>query len=548
MDATISSWSAVSSSVMMRTASSVLSKTSAAVKEKDSLTEAYLPDFFLAKDLTPRTSELLILGLKHRDKLLNLTNLDAGGISEAQVALVETLRAQRQLEAQLPPVTDAFSLGIRTKKMEVAEFASWRRRECQMAEVNAKRLSLVKEVLQKYLKEHVYARIEKKLTLVRGHKDAETTKYVLTAERTRNKIIRKLRAMQLKTLQTVNGLGTVGKEKELNKLRLLEKLDCFKVIEAAEHQTKFKPLFEVEVQDLKTVEGLNSIDLPKRKTVFNAPPEVTTAANKDKLTAALRLIKTEINWRARAKAQAVINKAAGMSADALGLTATSGEGGKEETPRFPRPRSVDADEAESFRVLRGLERQAEMEASLETRKLLIAELRAAEKETTLIYSDETLEAVEGTIGEVVSQALDDLSKELVRLQEEQRLAVAVFAIVRERRMKEAEEAGRRQHEELRRDREDEIFRQIMEVNRGTVTSYIEDIIGRTIDNMVVEIPAEDEKAEAGIADVVVDVVKNFLFPHIDRGEVHRKLVDKRTAVSRAAVAALNVLVDQIIML
>ena len=556
MEVTISSWSAVSSSVLMRASSSSLKSQSQSVsgvaREQEMSTDAYLPDFFLAKDLTPRTGELLILGLKHREKLAALANLaESNDVSEAQVELIESLRAQRQVEAQLPPVTDAFSLGLRTRQMEAAEFAAWRRRERQMNEVNAKRLALVREVLRKYLDEHVYERIKQKLTLVRGYKEAETAKYLVAAERTRNKVIRKLRASQLRTLHTVNGLGTVGKEKELNKLRILEKLDCFKTIETAEQQVKFRPQFEVEVQDLKTVDGINSINLPKRKTALTIPPHSTAAGDKDMLTAALRLIKTEINWRARAKAQAVM-KEAKNSVPGLAEAFASVEGGKEETPRLERPSS--SQDAEVVRVLRGLARQAEMEQSLETRKLLVQELRAVEQETNLVYADDTLEAVEASIGEVVSQALDDLSKELVRLQEEQRLSVAVFAIVRERRMKEAEESGRRQHEELRRDREDEIFRQIMEVNRGTVTSYIQDIIGRTIEDMV-EIPDEpaavaaveaEQLDEANVADVVVDVVKNFLFPHIDRVEVHRKLLLQQTAVGRAAVASLTALVDRVI--
>lgn len=47
---------------------------------------------------------------------------------------------------------------------------------------------------------------------------------------------------------------------------------------------------------------------------------------------------------------------------------------------------------------------------------------------------------------------------------------------RERRMREAEEAGKRQEEEARRAQHDVVFKQTMHVHRSTVETYLEDII------------------------------------------------------------------------
>lgn len=58
--------------------------------------------------------------------------------------------------------------------------------------------------------------------------------------------------------------------------------------------------------------------------------------------------------------------------------------------------------------------------------------------------------------------LDFLSKELVRLQEEQKIHALLMLTERQRRMREAEESGRRQLEESRRQEEDELFRQARE--------------------------------------------------------------------------------------
>lgn len=61
---------------------------------------------------------------------------------------------------------------------------------------------------------------------------------------------------------------------------------------------------------------------------------------------------------------------------------------------------------------------------------------------------------------------DFLSKELVRLQEERRIHAFTMLGERQRRIREAEESGRRQVEERRRREEDEIFKQASRRDEG----------------------------------------------------------------------------------
>ena len=79
----------------------------------------------------------------------------------------------------------------------------------------------------------------------------------------------------------------------------------------------------------------------------------------------------------------------------------------------------------------------------------------SEKKNQLI--DEVLQSMEG---EAVSDMLDFLSKELIRLQEERRIHAFAMLAERQRRMREAEESGLRQLEERRRRQDDEIFKQV----------------------------------------------------------------------------------------
>jgi len=97
----------------------------------------------------------------------------------------------------------------------------------------------------------------------------------------------------------------------------------------------------------------------------------------------------------------------------------------------------------------------------------------------------------------LGQRLDFLTKELVRLQEEQRIAAYVMLAERQRRLREAEQSGCRQREERIRRTEDEMFKQMMRVHQGTVDSYLMDIILKTLDRTADEVARKEiaEKAE-----------------------------------------------------
>merc|ERR1719335_1399478 len=129
----------------------------------------------------------------------------------------------------------------------------------------------------------------------------------------------------------------------------------------------------------------------------------------------------------------------------------------------------------------------------EKRLDLINELRAAERYAESASTEEekryleqmrerafegALESIQGT---VISQTLDQLSKELLRFQEERRIAAMVKLAERDRQLRQAQESGRRQAEERVREREDEMFRQVMGVHQGTVDSYLEEVLTTTVE-------------------------------------------------------------------
>jgi hypothetical protein len=137
-----------------------------------------------------------------------------------------------------------------------------------------------------------------------------------------------------------------------------------------------------------------------------------------------------------------------------------------------------------------------------------------------------------------------LTKELVRLREEQRIAAMVKFAERTRRMREAEERGttifsyeigQREAELQRREKEDEIFKQFIDVHQETVESYLEDIIISSTDEtadvqarqyvaeyaaklntIVDDLTAKDESL------VIADLVSSFLIPEVERETIREQ--------------------------
>ncbi|XP_024624998.1 cilia- and flagella-associated protein 91-like [Neophocaena asiaeorientalis asiaeorientalis] len=146
----------------------------------------------------------------------------------------------------------------------------------------------------------------------------------------------------------------------------------------------------------------------------------------------------------------------------------------------------------------------------------------------------------GLEGWVLADMFDFLSKELVRLQEERRVHALAMLAERQRRMREAEESGRRQVEERRLQEEDQIFKEVIKVHQSTVTSYLEDIILNTEENTAEEqARAEIEKMAEEINDIayemesrrtqlqseeiVAELVYSFLIPELQKDFVKEKV-------------------------
>ncbi|EFN72166.1 AMY-1-associating protein expressed in testis 1 [Camponotus floridanus] len=98
----------------------------------------------------------------------------------------------------------------------------------------------------------------------------------------------------------------------------------------------------------------------------------------------------------------------------------------------------------------------------------------------LIQENRLYEILNSLEGKTIYGTLDFLSKELMRLEDERRAHAFVLLAERERCMREAAEAGKRQLERNRRREFDEMFKQIVKVNQDSIEAYLEDIIRESV--------------------------------------------------------------------
>ena len=182
----------------------------------------------------------------------------------------------------------------------------------------------------------------------------------------------------------------------------------------------------------------------------------------------------------------------------------------------------------------------------EKRLDLIQELRATEEwkaasghedERTLIetYQERVVDGVsEALQASVIAKTMDNLSKELVRLKQERRIAGMVRLAEDVRRKREAEESGRRQAEQILREREDVLYQELMSVHQGTVDSYLQNIFGKTIDKTSSQQAFQEAKLKAQTLNkfidkveskknkpevMIKDLVSSFLIPDVQRKQV-----------------------------
>lgn len=473
---------------------------------------------------------------------------------------------QKELfDGALPPTTDEAAFILRRRLMEEQEVKEWANREDGIKKLHNERMNL----LQSALLERERETEEKHATRIEDIRIKATEKKernLAKIHRKRIKVIRK-KFKERKKMQATTA-STSASSSFTKKRDIIEDYADFSsqvyapiTRQGASFENKGSK-FEVHPEALTTYQGINELhqQIPKKYT----ETRVVLQNVKDKYENPKRTVKkhidaltscwTEIEKKEKgAREQGV--KAGDKGQEVKPRCSTPDHFGKVDPPRSEYPfnehkKMQKQNQAVLLlqRLLRGRAMQNRMFEGKEKRLSLIEELRMTEewketaeqeKEKAVIqaYQDRIMDGTsEGILGTVIAQTLDKLSKELVRYKQERKIAAMVKFAERKRRMREAEESGRRQAEQLLREREDKLFKSIMGAHQSTVDSYLSSILAKTLDQATSERGLQEAMIKAEklnkIVDtieakmntpqqIVKDIVSSFLIPDIQRSKLQK---------------------------
>ncbi|XP_062032894.1 cilia- and flagella-associated protein 91 [Lepus europaeus] len=520
-------------------------------RDADVQTDPYSPEYVVYQDTIP---ELLTLAT-----LCWGRGLPAG---QAEVEMIEQAREKRAWEATLPPLSDTSQFEKRRKMMNAMERKEWAFREQEIEKLQEIRLEVLKELLKK--------REENQNELNMKHLNAKWSKLQEEKEA-------KVAQIQCRHLSTIRKLV----EKRKNVEGKLERRNIIKDYSDYASQV-YGPLarlgrfpdnnsedFVVKNHYLNTYEGL--VELESSLPDFVTQPRIRTPKPKVITTKAgiLKRAARFDNELAEVH-KALLDKKNKVLEEMKPLRFLH----RKSIPqaRLPTPTlEMSSNEEEEIemaviylqKLIRGRVVQNMMFEGKEKRLELIQELRTshalqedhklvkkAEKQVTLALQrqrnlhENKVSLMEnhlaGLEGKALADMFDFLSKELVRLQEERRIHAFAMLAERQRRMREAEESGRRQAEQRRLREEDKIFKEVIKVHQSTVSSYLEEIILNTEENTAEEhARAEIEKMAEEIneiayemenrrtrlqsEEIVAELVYSFLIPEVQKDFVKEKV-------------------------
>ena len=459
-------------------------------RESEAQTDPYSPEYVFQNQQSP--PELLALAT-----LTYGAGLPAG---MAELEMIERARIKRAWEQSLPSVDDEGSFAKRLAMMEEMELREWAERETEIQKLQEERLRILSEVIDRREAENQLANDER-ISRIWQNKMQQREAELAKINKKRIKAIRMLTEKRSKVenvikkrdiIQEYGNYGSRVYAPKASEGSLLEKSS--QSLQASIQETNtFKGLLELE-KSLSDAILNPKIQLPSQ----NAKLRSLEARKEKQLIQELELMSAKIQER---KEKDVKDKQPIKYAIKIEKSPS-----RAATPTIEIPREEEEEMQVAAillqKLLRGRLVQNAMYQGKERRLTLINELRTRyllkDHTKTQMELKETKEAenvFEQEIqSEYIGQQLDFLTKELVRLREERRIAVMVKLADRTRRMREAEESGRRQLELQRRQQEDAIFKEIMGVNQETVDSYLENLFLESIDHTS-NIQAKDQVRE-----------------------------------------------------
>ena len=525
-------------------------------RESEAQTDPYTPDYTVRPGSAPELLTLVSLAWG--------AGLPAG---LAEVEMIERARAKRAFEVSLPPIDgdDPKSFEVRRKLMAEQELKEWEEREREIEAIEGARLDLIRKALEQRDEEKDQANFQR-LEHARQMRVAEKDKFLSSIHKRRLRALRKLTDGRKRT----EALAEPDKYKR-DIIRDYANYDSqvyAPITRLGSTMDRNAADFEAKPEILASLEGLMELEatLPRQMTTTMIKKPTGTkhadpaAARKDAtLGKHLAFMDTAIQKKK--------DTAAGLSVSTRSMADKYAVVKPVERPPIPEVEEPEQDEQVDRaaimlqRLLRGRAQQNSMFSAKEKRAELIKELRLSEiiddmaddiatadaaQEQRKLKSEAVASSVAGAQGEMVGTTLQFLSTELVRLREERKIQAMAMLAERTRRLREAEEGGKRAKELDARTKEDERFRAVMRVRAGTVDKYLSEVINDTAERVAEDTAAQESLLKAEkineVVDrleerynqpevVVQDLVASFLLPEVDR-----QLVREEVAVDQAKIS------------
>ncbi|XP_071332361.1 cilia- and flagella-associated protein 91 [Trachinotus anak] len=508
-------------------------------RESETQTDPYSPEYVIQPGTTP--SELL--------QLAALTWGRGLPASLAEVEMIERARAKRAWEASLPPLDDLSQLDKRRRMMEEMEAKEWAFREGEIQKLQETRLAVLKDVLRQRDEVQKEVTNERLNQIYSKHqKDKEIKLHKINNDYIRS--LRKLEAKRRNVEEKLEQHGLVKDYTDSQKYAPQTRRGTF---------TRSARYNELKTHYLDTYEGLLELEAGLSASVLKPwvkrPKPKVNIIKHEMQPPASRVVELMKKYKAlREENETVTTKSLRF------LVKKEKPVPRPVTPRVEEPPEGDEEIELAVihlqKLLRGRSIQCEMFKGKENHLELIQELRTVHalqrEEQELQKADKGLiitlkkqrdkhrhktsqeEAFQArVVGSELEHLFETLSKELIRLQEERRIHAFTILAERDRRLREAEESGRRQVEERRRREEDEIFRQVVQVHQETVDLYLEDIILETLEQTADQQAREEIHRRAKVVndiayareesrnnlqseEIVSELVYSFLIPEVEK--------------------------------
>ena len=469
-------------------------------RDSEAQTAPYTPQFVVNEDA--EEPEVMMLD--------NLTSLPVG---LKEVTMIERAREKRALNAALPPITDEASLDLRKRLMEQQELREFMIREEEFDAMREKRLEVLRKAIDERDASNEFL-AEQRVEALRQRMMEDRDKTINHIQQRRIKALRKLSKAR-KDMPIVGGFNSHKSRDIIGEYSDYSSTVYAPIRRAGNAIDKGGEKYDVlsktaPLSNLDTLAAMeNTIPAKLLKTKIVKPNKngtvIKTAADRKNLALASDL---ELMERTIIEGMGKANETLSSKAKALAATFTANRPSpKKRLERPPTPTIPEVDDNATSkdmailllqRLLRGRAVQNTMFEGKERRIELTKELRASEgiveepdaalRPTTVERKTAVREAALDTVaGETSSALFDFLAKDLVRKEEKDKLQAMAEKAETERKKREIMEGGKRQAEELLRDREDEAFRQVTRVHHSTAVSFVEGLMQQALDKVVQDV-------------------------------------------------------------